>query len=155
MILTSIAAILIAQQAGEKVTAIHPNKPETWTLEYPRRYAPFVADYYNCLRSQMLYAGEGRTFEAQHRANIPLCEPRESELLEEAAELASGSQAQAEVATLFDRIRQIHVARGKEVDRQFELRLARYMIDEPAIPVAGTAGQVASEPAEPEPQTTQ
>ena len=128
MISLVFATLMLGQQVGSTVTAIHPDKPTTWSLEYPYIIEPFIDDYYGCLKSRELFAGDNLTFEEQHRGAIPQCAKVESRAFKEAnAALArrgdSAETTPEDVAGFFETIRLIHIARGKDIDAQLFMQI--------------------------------
>ncbi len=124
-----------AQTGGETATRINPDNPETWVLEYHAMLTPFVEGYYNCLKSRGTTIGAGvASFEAQHRADIPQCATRASQLETEAKSLVArrptAETSPQDVERLFEKIRQVHVARGHDLDS----RLRRRVVEAPAQP---------------------
>ena len=129
MILSSIAAVLlVAQQAEDRVHAVYPDDPETWTLEYPSLIGPFVEDYYSCLKGGSYHIGDGRGFAEQYRLDIPRCaklaQRLERRANERIAERGRGRETPPEaVSAIFDQVRSIHLARGRDLDRTIATRL--------------------------------
>lgn len=122
------ASLLFSQEAGTKVVAVLPDDPTSWTLEYPYMIAPYIDDYYNCLKSRELFAGDERSFETQHRDAILQCSKVEVRSESEAnAILARRGRSAAttpdDVAGFFATIRMIHIARGKDIDDQLAMGL--------------------------------
>ena len=129
MFLSSFAILAMAQQIGGTIEAIYPDDPTTWTLDYPVRIQPQVQDYYNCLRSGSYVIGGGKSFGEQHSADVPRCAKKKAALEAEAnAALAKADEAGAtppeEVASIFDRARRIHIARGQSLDLANRTRFA-------------------------------
>ncbi len=126
--LASAIALLPAMQAGsESATSIYAAEPTTWTLEYDILMEPFVDVYYNCLKSGMRTIVVDPRFEVQHRSDIPRCAEVEAEASAEAnaiyAERAvPGEPTPVDVARLFEAIRTIHIARGRDLDDHIRLR---------------------------------
>lgn len=123
-----LASVLFAQETGAAIVAVKPEDPTTWSLEYPALIEPYIADYYNCLKSRELFVGDGITFEIQHRDAIPQCTKMEVRSFAAAnAALAkrgrSGSATPQDVAGFFETIRKIHIARGKDLDVQLAMGL--------------------------------
>ena len=128
MIGTTIAMALALQSAEEGVVAVRPNDPQTWVLEYPVIIRPLVREYYDCLQSGLKVIDGKRDFESQHQADIPRCEEQGEELLAEAKAIVASSKrpgqaTDAELDKVFETLRQIHVARGKDIDMQVAMRL--------------------------------
>lgn len=131
--LTFVAASVLApalslQSAGQTVSAVVNDNPETWQVEYPRTIQPQVAEYRKCLNlGDRAISGEAN-FEKQHRTDIPHCEAIRQENVAAANALLADAKttlSPAEVSALFMRIGSIHIARGRDLDRQFVQRLAR------------------------------
>ena len=125
---TSIALALAMQNTGESVVAVHPKIPQTWTLEYPVVIRPYVRDYYHCLQQGLKKIDGETTFESQHRLDIPRCDEDAAELVEQSkARIARSKQpdlfSDAEVEMVFETIRQIHIARGRDIDAQIAMRV--------------------------------
>lgn len=128
MITTALVLAMSLQGATETALAIKNDDPETWTVEYPRVIQPQVAAYRNCLGSSNRMVRGKADFEMQHRADLPRC----SEVAEEAKAKANEVMAEAKTTIsaedldqLFTNIGRIHVARGRDLDDQFTLRLQR------------------------------
>jgi len=122
------ATLMLGQQAGATVTAIQPDKPTTWSLEYPYMIEPYIGDYYSCLKSRELFAGNDRSFEEQHRSAIPQCAKLEARVSKEANEVLNRRGRAEEttpedVAGYFETIRQIHIARGRDIDAQLFMQI--------------------------------
>ncbi|NNC60213.1 MAG: hypothetical protein HKO05_09505 [Erythrobacter sp.] len=129
MFISALVATLLMQQASGSVEAVYPDDPTTWTLEYPVRIQPYVADYYDCLRSGSYVIGDGATFAAQYRQDVPRCEKKRTRFEAEAnAALAKTGEASATppmaVAGIFERAQRIHVARGQSLDLAVGTRLS-------------------------------
>jgi len=127
VIATLLAPLLALQATGEAVIAIKNDNPETWSVEYPRLIQPFVADYRRCLAVTNRRVSGVANFEAQHAADLPRCaEQRAKAIADSNAAMAGAKTAigPAEVEQLFDNIGRIHVARGRDLDRQFTARMA-------------------------------
>lgn len=127
MLAALIAPLVALQAAGETAVAIKNDNPETWTVEYPRLIQPQVADYRRCLSvTDRRIAGKA-DFETQHSADLARCAARRAKAIAEANALLDGAKttlSPAEVDTLFANIGNIHVARGRDLDRQFTSRIA-------------------------------
>lgn len=127
-----IAALLLAplmalQSVGEAVVAVKNDNPETWTVEYPRLIQPQVADYRRCLAVTNRKVTGTPDFEIQHAADLPRCAAARAKAEAEAnAALAGAKTAMSpqEVEQLFANIGRIHVARGRDLDQQFNARVA-------------------------------
>ncbi|MDA7787640.1 hypothetical protein N8940_00215 [Sphingomonadaceae bacterium] len=122
------ATLMLGQQGSGTATAIKPDKPTTWSLEYPYMIEPYIDDYYGCLKSRELFAGDDRSFEEQHRGAIPQCAKQEARAVKEANEKLASRGRSAEttpedVAGYFETIRQIHIARGRDLDAQLLMRI--------------------------------
>ena len=130
MIAALIAPLLALQSVGEAVVAVVAVKndnPETWSVEYPRLIQPFVADYGRCLAVTNRRVTGTANFEAQHAADLPRCaDSRAKAVAASNAELAGAKTAMtpAEVEQLFANIGRIHIARGADLDKQFNDRMA-------------------------------
>ncbi len=129
----SVAMLLAMQEAGDLVTAPKPEDPETWVLEYPAVIAPYIDDYYGCLRSRghTSSAVEDPMFENQHRAHIPLCVKRLEKAQAASNAVLDGRKGYAEytperIAATFKTIEFIHVARGRDIDNRLRLHLDQY-----------------------------
>ncbi len=128
MITTALVLAMSLQGATETVVAIKNDDPETWTVEYPRIIQPQVAAYRNCLGSSNRIVRGKADFEMQHRADIPRCAEVALETKAAANEAMVGASttiSAEEVDQLFANIDRIHVARGRDLDNQFTLRLQR------------------------------
>ncbi|MHA6332335.1 hypothetical protein ACXYL9_01525 [Qipengyuania sp. CAU 1752] len=129
MITSALVAMLLIQQASSSVEAVYPDDPTTWTLEYPVRIQPYVADYYDCLRSGSYVIGGGASFAAQYRQDVPRCAKKRTQFEAEAnAALAKTGEDAATpptaVAGIFERAQRIHVARGQSLDLAVGTRLS-------------------------------
>ena len=95
-------------------------KARIFVIEYPIYISDLVADYTNCLRSQNVDIGPGRTFEAEHRNAVPLCAKKEQRNKKEAFELLSSrpksSMTMEQLGNLFDNIKVTHIDRGRVMD---------------------------------------
>ena len=128
--LTTAAILAFAQQAGQAVSAIPNENPETWVLEYPGSIKPFVDDYYNCLKSRSHEIGGSMGFADQHRADIPKCVDQRADAYETSIAVLDrrGNPfdfTSPEVNAVFDTIQQIHIARGRDLDQQIARRLGQ------------------------------
>lgn len=123
----SFALIAMSHQAGEGVLAVKPDDPLTWVVEYPVVIAPFVEDYSRCFGFREIRMGEGKRFEVEHARAAMECEPvRVRSVARAKAALAKRNKigmTPSDVNTLFDNIRVIHVARGKDLDDQMAMGL--------------------------------
>jgi hypothetical protein len=127
MIAALIAPLLALQSVGEAVVAVKNDNPETWSVEYPRLIQPSVADYRRCLAVTNRRVTGTANFEAQHAADLPRCaDSRAKAVAASNAELAGAKTAMtpAEVEQLFGNIGRIHIARGADLDKQFNDRMA-------------------------------
>ena len=127
------AIVMMLQASGQSVYAPKPEDPETWVLEYPVVIAPYIDDYYGCLKSRghNVNADTDPLFEEQHRAHIPLCMKQL-----EKAQAASNSALKGKtslkaytperIAATFKTIDFIHVARGRDIDNRLRLHLDQY-----------------------------
>jgi hypothetical protein len=145
---TTIALALAMQDAGQGVVAIRPDAPQTWALEYPIIIRPYVTDYYDCLKLGTKYIDGKSDFEGQHRLDIPRCAKKGDRLLADAkARIARSKKpdqmTDQEVDMVFETIRQIHIARGRDIDLQVAMRLEEYRQyhDAPAEELAPPANQ--------------
>lgn len=121
-ILTAGAVLALLQQSGQNVTALYPEDRETWVLEYPAVIAPYVEDYYSCLKGGSYAIGRGREFEVQYREDIPRCAGEaarfEQAAIRRLADSASGAETTpGDVAQIFETVRGLHVARGRSLDQ--------------------------------------
>lgn len=122
-----LAPMLALQSAGVTVVAIKNDDPETWVLEYPRLIERQVTEYRRCLTSQHRYIRGLPDFEAQARKDVPRCaEVREETVASSNAEFAEAKTklTAQEVDQLFENIGLIHIARGRDLDQQFTIRIA-------------------------------
>lgn len=129
----SAAIVMMLQASGTSVYAPKPEDPETWVLEYPVVIAPYIDDYYGCLRSRghSAPAEADPVFEDQHRAHIPLCMKQLEKALMASNEVLSGRETYAEytperIAATFKTIEYIHVERGRDIDNRLRLHLNQY-----------------------------
>lgn len=124
---TLLAPVALLQVAGESAVAIRNDNPETWTVEYPRIIQPQVSDYRRCLAiTDRRIAGKA-DFESQHAADLARCTARRTKAIVEANAILAGAKttlSPEQVDTLFANIGKIHVERGRDLDRQFTLRVA-------------------------------
>ncbi|MEM6857165.1 MAG: hypothetical protein AAF559_04765 [Pseudomonadota bacterium] len=127
MLLTSLALLTSLQAVSESTVAISKDDPKTWSVEYPRIIRPFVAEYRQCLNvSNRIVTGEP-DFEMQHRMDLGRCAEERGETKDKASAAMEGAKTRlnaAELSTLFDNIERIHIARGRDLDRQFMRNLA-------------------------------
>jgi len=124
---TLIAPLLALQGTGEAVVAIKNDNPETWTVEYPRLIQPYVAEYRRCLAVTNRRVTGVANFESQHQADLPRCaEARAKAIAQSNADLsgAKTTMSPEEIKRLFDNIGKIHIARGRDLDQQFNSRMA-------------------------------
>ncbi|MEP0189324.1 MAG: hypothetical protein ABJP70_03405 [Erythrobacter sp.] len=122
-----LAPALAIQSTGNTVRAIKNDDPETWVVEYPRLIQPYVAEYRRCLTSQHRYIRGVADFEAQAREDVPRCLEVRVEMV--ATSNAEFTQAKTrlsvqDVEQLFENISLIHIARGRDLDQQFTIRVA-------------------------------
>jgi hypothetical protein len=126
MLTTLIASIFALQTTGEALVAVKNDDPETWTVEYPLLIKPQVAGYRRCLAvTDRRIAGKA-DFEAQHAGDVTRCaKARETAIAEANAALAGAKTTMSpeEVDLLFTNIGRIHVARGRDLDLQFNARM--------------------------------
>ena len=122
MIATASAALtlILAQAAGDRLKAEYPD--QQWELEYPALIGGFVDDYYRCLKGGSYVIGDGSGFEDQYRGDIQRCSRKASENEAGANDLLAkrdraGETPPAQVATIFETVRRIHVERGASLDR--------------------------------------
>lgn len=124
----TLAPLLALQSAGETAVAIENDTPETWTVEYPRIITPFVQDYRRCLNvANRLVTGKP-DFEVQHRADLVRCEKASLEAQEESNRILAGREGYGEfgpkdIREVFEHLGNIHVARGADLDKQFQMTL--------------------------------
>jgi hypothetical protein len=124
---TILFPLLALQATGEAVIAIKNDNPETWTVEYPRLIQPYVADYRRCLAVTNRRIAGKADFEVQHSGDVTRCaEARAKAIAQSNADLvgAKTTLSPEQVDTLFDNIGKIHVARGRDLDQQFNSRMA-------------------------------
>jgi len=97
-------------------------EPRSWVVEYPRAIQPYVEDYRRCLNiANRILAGRP-DIERQHRADIPRCAEERTAAVAASNGVLNGAKtpmSAAEIDALFDRIGLIHIARGRDLDRQF------------------------------------
>ena len=126
MLATLITAMIALQATGEVLVAVKNDDPETWTVEYPLLIKPQVASYRRCLAvTDRRIAGKA-DFEAQHAGDVTRCtKARETAITEANAALAGAKTTLSpeEVEHLFTNIGRIHVARGRDLDLQFNARM--------------------------------
>ncbi len=120
----TLAPMIALQGAGQALTAIENDAPETWTLEYPRVIQPYIEDYRRCLTGQMRRVTGEANFEDQHRSDVPRCndERAAAEQSSNAAVSGRGEYADytpADMVEVFDHLGRIHIARGADLDNQF------------------------------------
>ena len=127
MIAVLLAPLLALQSAGEAAVAIKNDNPETWSVEYPRLIQAQVIDYRRCLAvTDRRIAGKA-DFESQHAADLARCAERRAAAIAEANAMLAGAKTAMtpqEVEQLFTNIGKIHVARGRDLDKQFTQRMA-------------------------------
>lgn len=126
MFLASVALIIGLQASGETPVAVVNDNPETWSVEYPRVIRPYVADYRQCLNIANRRIVGAADFEAQHRTDLPRCaKARETAIVEsiDAMEDSKTRISDSQVEALFEKIGQIHIARGRDLDSQFRARI--------------------------------
>ena len=127
-----IAAVLFApllalQSVGEAVVALKNDNPETWTVEYPRLIQPYVQDYRRCLAVTNRRVTGTANFAAQHAADLPRCADSRAKAVADSNAALAGAKTEMsppEVEQLFANIGRIHIARGADLDKQFNDRLA-------------------------------
>jgi len=129
MIGTSFVFLLSLQASGETALAVKPDAPKTWAVEYPVMISPYIDDYRGCLNGGIRTIGDDVDFEVQHRSDIPRCSRVADVSMNEAnAVLAKRNRdnqtTPADVVTVFETIRLIHVERGRDLDSQVRMRLA-------------------------------
>jgi hypothetical protein len=126
MLATLIASLIALQATGEAPVAVKNDDPETWSVEYPLLIKPQVASYRRCLAlTDRRIAGKA-DFEAQHAGDVTRCtKAREAAITEANAALAGAKTTlpPEEVDLLFTNIGRIHVARGRDLDLQFNARM--------------------------------
>lgn len=128
MISTAVALAMSLQGAAESAVAIKNDDPETWTVEYPRLIQPQVIAYRNCLSTSNKIVRGQADFELQHRSDIPRCAEVAEGAKAEASQIMVGAKTKInaeELDQLFQNIGRIHIARGRDLDDQFSLRLQR------------------------------
>ena len=130
MILTSIAAfslpLVSLQGAASTAVAIENDNPETWVVEYPRLIQPYVQNYRRCLNVTNRRVTGQADFEIQHRSDIPRCnDVRVESIASSNTELrgARTTMSPEQIDVLFTNIGKIHIARGRDLDEQFNQRL--------------------------------
>ncbi|MEP2735314.1 MAG: hypothetical protein ABJP34_03365 [Erythrobacter sp.] len=161
------AIVMMLQASGQTVIAPKPEDPETWVLEYPVVIAPYIDDYYGCLRSRghNVTAEADPVFEEQHRAHIPLC-AKQLEKATASSNVALQGKVSArdytpqKVAATFKTIEFIHVARGRDIDNRLRLHLDQYATYDAAYDttpeeVSGGDRIAADLPSSSQPPTTQ
>ena len=122
-----LASLLALQGVGQTIVEIKNDNQETWTVEYPRLIQPQVADYRRCLVVTNRTITGKPDFEIQHTADLSRCAKRREKAVAEANAALVGAKTMlspAEVEALFDTIDRIHVARGRDQDNQFNMRIA-------------------------------
>jgi hypothetical protein len=122
-----IAALIALQGIGQTIVEIKNDNPETWTVEYPLLIQPQVADYRRCLVVTNRKISGKPDFEIQHTADLTRCAKRRDKAVAESNAALVGAKttlSPAEVEALFDTIDRIHVARGRDQDNQFNMRIA-------------------------------
>ena len=126
MISTALALAMSLQGATESAVAIKNDNPETWSVEYPRIIRPYVVEYRKCLNAANRRVTGEADFEAQHRSDIPRCADISDETKSGAIEAMMGARTRIsaqEVDVLFKNIGLIHIARGRDLDDQFMMRM--------------------------------
>ena len=121
--ITSVASaivLLFSQQAGTSLEAAYSQ--DEWALEYPALIGGFVDEYKTCLRSGSYLIDATTGFEGQYRKDIPRCaELGERMERDSNARLAKRDRTSqfgaAQVAAVFESMRQIHIERGASLDR--------------------------------------
>ncbi len=116
-----------AQTAQEEAIAVL--NTEEWVLEYPTIISALVNGYYKCLRNGSYAIGDGRNFAEQHDEDIARCaELGTKNEAESNATLAKFNKQDrtppAEVRKIFATVRNIHQARGRDIDKMFTIQLA-------------------------------
>lgn len=120
----ALAPLLSLQAAGQAPVAVKNDAPETWTLEFPRIIQPYVADYRRCLTGQMRTVSGVANFEEQHRSDVAAC-AKEFAAAQEAANATLAGRSDysdltpGDVREVFEHIGRIHIARGADLDNQF------------------------------------
>lgn len=117
---TAMALVTMLQLASDKTEAVYSPTPD-WSLEYPIRIEPYVQGYYECLKSGSYVIGDGRRFEEQYTDDIARCADKGMALEKEANSSLEGRKSgkdtpPAEVAAIFEKVRMIHLARGRSLD---------------------------------------
>lgn len=151
----SVILIAILQASAPAAPLAVTDDVEDWAVEYPRLVKPFVDDYYNCLKSSIRVAPDNAPaeFEKQHAADLPRCAPIESEARGKAdAELAlSGRYPEyppEQMKKVFETIGKIHIARGRDLDKQLRQNIYQYPTYDEAYrqtPAQSAAAQEAGE----------
>ena len=126
MITTILALAVSLQSASEVGTAVKNEAPQTWTVEYPRAISPYVAKYYDCLKSREVVMHGATDFETQHRLAVPKCATVRAVAAKDANALLArrakpDEDGSYEVAVTLNTIEMIHIARGKDLDKQMAL----------------------------------
>jgi len=127
--ITVISMLLMTLQASSEIPkSVKQEQPKTWTLEYPIIISPHIETYRGCLNSGVRVIGSKVNFEVQHRSDIPRCSEIESKAVAASiAKLVTPKRtteiATAQVTTVFDTIRLIHIERGRDLDEHIRLRL--------------------------------
>jgi hypothetical protein len=127
ILVTLLAPLALLQTAGEAAVAIRNDNPETWSVEYPRAIEGQVQDYRRCLTVTNRRIAGMADFEAQHSADLARCAARKAAAVNEANAILANAKTTlipAEVDMLFENIGKIHVARGRDLDLQFNTRIA-------------------------------
>lgn len=122
-----LAPLLALQSTGEAALAVKNDNPETWTVEYPLLIKPYVADYRRCLAVTNRRIAGKADFESQHAGDVARCIAARTKAVADSNEVLAGAKttlSPEEVDRLFDNIGKIHIARGRDLDQQFLMRLA-------------------------------
>lgn len=128
------ALLLMSMQAsGQAATAVLPDDPDTWVLEYPAIIAEDVAEYYGCLKSRGTSASAENpdVFEEQHRAHVPQCIKQLEQSMQRANGALAGRKGYSKftpdrIAATFKTVEYIHIARGRDLDNRLRLHLSEH-----------------------------
>jgi len=119
-----LAFILLAttQTTSDKMPVVVPSETTELAIEYPYVIEPYLEEYQDCIRSGAYIIGDGRNFEEQYREDIPRCAATAKKELAEAQARLEKSKAKGrfynyDVAAIFEKAREIHIWRGRNLDR--------------------------------------
>lgn len=126
-----LAAFLALQTTGETALALPDPEPESWSVEYPLAIQPYVEEYHRCLNYGNRRLTGKADFEVQHASDLPRCEAIAKQAMASAnAVLEKRGRSQQtppeKVAEIFAAVGRIHIARGRDLDRQFTRRVEAY-----------------------------